>query len=400
MKKYLYTAKNEAGKNVRGSETAGNEQELYARLRRRGLYLTSAKEAQTGVRRFQPKVLAEFSRELGMLLQAGVPLIRALTILAQDETVKPGQKKVYEEVVSLLRQGISFSDALEAQGSVFPDLMIRMMRTAEAGGNLSEVSLRLGVHYEKEHRMNGKIRGAMAYPAVLMCIITAVVLVIFTYVLPQFAQLFEKMDSLPLSTRFLFALSEAVRRYWIQMLLALAFVTVFLKAAAELPGVKYRRDRLKLRLPIVGKLLKSIYTARFARTLSSLYSSGIPMLTALQIGRQTVGNAYIEQQFDEVIRKIRSGESLSQALQGVDGFVKKFSSTVLVGEETGKLGPMLDRMADTLDFDAERAIESMISILEPLMIVVMAVIVGFVVVSVIGPIYSSYGAIGAGTAGA
>ncbi len=398
MRKYLYTAKNEAGKKVRGYENAENEQELYQKLRGQELYLLSAQaaEEQKGSRRLNAKVLAEFSRELGTMLQAGVPLIRALTILASEETVKPVQKKLYEDILSQLRQGISFSDALEAQGNAFPQLMIHMMRTAEVSGNLDEVSLRLAVHYEKEYKLRGKVRSAMAYPAVLLVIIFAVILIIFTYVLPQFAQLFENSESLPLSTRVMFGISDAIRQYWLQIFIFAAFILVLLKALLGVSSIKYRIDRLKLRLPVVGKLLKIVYTARFARTLSSMYSSGIPMITSLQIGSQTIGNAYIERQFDEVIQHIRSGESLSQALGIVDGFVKKFASTVLVGEETGKLGQMLNSMADTLDFESERAIESMVSMLEPLMIVVMAVIVGFVVVSVIGPIYGSYDAIGAG----
>ncbi len=398
MEKYLYTAKNEDGKKVRGYENAENEQELYRKLREQQLYLLSAAAAreQKGSRRLNAKTLAEFSRELGTMLQAGVPLIRALTILASEETVKPAQKKLYDDILSQLRQGISFSDALEAQGNAFPELMIHMMRTAEVSGNLDEVSLRLAVYYEKEYKLRGKVRSAMAYPAVLLVIIFAVVLIIFTYVLPQFAQLFEDSESLPLSTRVMFGISDAIRLYWIQILIIAAFILVLFKALLGISGIKYRIDRRKLRLPIVGKLLKVVYTARFARTLSSLYSSGIPMITSLQIGSQTIGNTYIEGQFDEVIRHIRSGESLSQALGTVDGFVKKFASTVLVGEETGKLGQMLNSMADTLDFESERAIESMVSILEPLMIVVMAVIVGFVVISVIGPIYGSYDVIGAG----
>lgn len=398
MRKYLYTAKTEDGKTVRGREFAADEQDLYLRLKEKGLYLLSARPAEKNrhVRRFRTKILAEFARELGTLLHAGVPLIRALTIIAQEEDVKPAQKKVYDEILNLLRQGSSFSDALEAQGSAFPELMVRMMRTAEAGGNLDEVSMRLANHYEKEYRLTNKVKSAMTYPLILCVIVVLVVIIIFSYVIPQFARLFANMEDLPFATRLILGISDVLRHHWPMLLLLLLLAAAVLRALLGTSPVKYALDRMKTRIPVVGGMLKTVYTARFARTLSSLYASGLPIVTALQIGKRTIGNVYIERQFDEAVTRILEGESLSQALGSIDGFVHKFSSTVMVGEETGRLDQMLLNMADMLDFEAERAIERLVTLLEPLMIVCMAVIVGFIIISVIQPIYGSYDTLGAG----
>ncbi len=396
MKKYRYVAKTEDGTNVRGSESAQDEEELYRKLRGKGLYLISS-HAQAELernRRLKKKELADFARELGTLLHAGVPLIRALAILAQAEDIRSYEKKILEGMLRQLRQGDSFSDAVAAQGNAFPELMVHMLRIAEAGGRLDEVCARLAVHYEKEHRMNSKIRSAMTYPAILGVVMVVVVMIIFTYVMPQFSELFEGLESLPASTKVLLRVSEAVRGGWPQLLAGIVLAVLLIRLFLRIPQVRYQRDRLHLGLPVVGRLLRRIYTARFARTLSSLYASGLPMLQAIQVSSRTIGNSYIEQQFPEALARIRKGESMSAVLGDIDGFVKKFSATVLVGEETGSLDEMLDSMADALDFDSERAIGQLIALLEPAMIVVMAIAVGFIMISVLGPIYGSYDAIG------
>jgi type IV pilus assembly protein PilC len=191
-------------------------------------------------------------------------------------------------------------------------------------------------------------------------------------------------------------LSDAMVSYWIQILVGAFLLVLVIRLILRIPVIRFARARFFLKLPVAGKLLKTIYTARFARTLSSLYSSGIPIVTALQTGRNTVGNLYIEKQFDQAIASVRAGESLSTAIGNIDGFVKKFSSTVMIGEETGSLDAMLDSIAENLEYEAEIAIGKLVAILEPVMIVIMAVIVGFIMISVISPIYGSYEAIGAG----
>ena len=160
-----------------------------------------------------------------------------------------------------------------------------------------------------------------------------------------------------------------------------------------MPSVKFQLDKLKIKLPVFGKLLMIIYTARFARTISSLYSSGIPIVQALQIGRKTIGNTYIDSQFDDAVAKVRSGGNLSDALDNIKGFTKKLTSAVRVGEETGSLDTMLNSIADSMEYESNMAVDRMVATLEPVLIVVMAIIIGFIMISVLMPIYGSYDAI-------
>ena len=201
------------------------------------------------------------------------------------------------------------------------------------------------------------------------------------------------MEELPLPTKILFAMSDGVKEHWLMLLIILAILVPLLMFAAHIPKVRLQLDRVKLHAPIFGKLLKIVYTARFARTISSLYASGIPIVQALQIARKTIGNSYIDSQFDEAVAKIRTGGNLSDALDAIDGFTKKLTSAVRVGEETGSLDSMLNSIADSMEFESNMAIDKMVATLEPVLIVVMAIIVGFIMVSVLMPIYGSYDAI-------
>jgi type IV pilus assembly protein PilC len=235
----------------------------------------------------------------------------------------------------------------------------------------------------------------MTYPKILSGLIVLVVAVIFGFVMPQFDSLFASMPVLPLPTRIMLAISDFVVAYWYALIIGAVTVFLLIYFLKKIPAVCYVLDRIQIHIPKIGKLFKVIYTARFARTLSSLYSSGIPIITCLDIASKTIGNLYIEKQFKQVIADTTAGESLSTAIGKVDGFVKKIESSIRVGEEAGSLDTMLDSIADDMEFESERAISQMVAYLEPAMIVVMAVIVGFIMISVIVPIYQSYQSIGA-----
>ena len=201
------------------------------------------------------------------------------------------------------------------------------------------------------------------------------------------------MEELPVPTKILFFMSDGVKNHWMILLILLAFLipaTIFI---CHMPSVKLQLDKLKIKLPVFGKLLMIIYTARFARTISSLYSSGIPIVQALQIGRKTIGNTYIDSQFDDAVAKVRSGGNLSDALDNIKGFTKKLTSAVRVGEETGSLDTMLNSIADSMEYESNMAVDRMVATLEPVLIVVMAIILGFIMISVLMPIYGSYDAI-------
>ena len=389
---FRYTAKDIDGRTVRGTMEAADYDALYAQLLEQGLYpqRVTGRGADRRPRTLRPQELSDLCRQLSTLLASGVSLVRALTIISQDEGISAGLRRVYESVLSEVRKGSSLSDALEAQ-QVFPALMLGLIRAGEGSGRLDRVAERLAVHYEKAHQMNQQVKSALMYPMILAVLSVAVVIV--TFVLPQFSDLFSTMDSLPAVTLALMAFSDFMVTKWYLLLLGLAALAAALRALRRVPSVRLALDRGKLTMPVFGKLHRIICTARFARTISSLYASGLPIITALQTARDTIGNAYIVSQFDAVLAQVRSGVSLSAALESVDGFQRKLCSSIAVGEETGQLDSMLDSIADSMEYDAQQASRRMMTILEPMLIVLMAFVVGFIIIAVMSPIIGSYSAI-------
>ena len=363
MPKYQYTAKDVAGKKKKGQLMAADEAALYELLRGENLFLISCRLAQKEKKntyRLTPRQLSEFCRQLGTLLGAGVPLVRALNLMQAEETIKPKQKAIYENMIRSVRRGNSFADTMKDQGDAYPELLI-----------------------------SAKIKSATLYPKILCGVIVVVVMILFCYIMPKFMDVFANLE-LPAVTVALMAASGFMKRNWLWVLFGIAVLYVIAKAVLELPQIRLEVDRIKLKIPKIGILIQTIYTARFARTLCSLYTSGLPIVTALQVSKDTIGNRYLESQFDETIAMVRRGESLSDALAHIDGFHKKLAGNVAIGEETGSLDTMLISAADNFEYESEQAISRLISFLEPAMIIVMAVIVGMIMIAVMLPLLNMY----------
>lgn len=396
MPEYAYAAKGLDGRTVRGSHEAPDVQQLTDWLRERDLFLIKyrerAVEAQRGYRLKAPE-LADFSRQVGTMLASGIPLARAMNILLQ-RSLKDKVAKVYTELYRSLQRGHTLSEAMAEQSGSFPELMINMFRAGESSGRLDKTAVRMADFYEKEHRLHNKIRGALTYPAILLVLTVLVVIALFTLILPQFFSLFEGLGTLPLPTRVVLAISDFLSHNWLYVAIGVLVVAAGWSMLLRLPKVRLFLDRLKLRLPKAGKLLAVIYTARFARTLSSLYTSGLSMINALTISARIVGNQYIASQFPKVVRLVRDGKPLSASIAEVDGFDAKLASIVFVGEESGKLDDMLESVADTFDYESEVATQRLVSILEPLLIIFMALVIGAIMISVILPLMQMYNSIG------
>ena len=399
MAKYQYLARDRQGKIIEGIMHASDEDDLYRRLKEEDKFLVDASESikEQSSRQLPALMLSEFNRELGDMLSAGVTLVRALGILSQEETRKVKERAVIGQVLKLVRQGQAISDAMEQQKGAFPILMVNMYRAAETSGKLADTAKRLAVHYEKEHQLNTKVKGATVYPKILSVLLLVVVVFIMTFILPQLSDLFDNLTVLPLPTRILFGIIGFIGNYLQGLLIGIFVIVVLGFVLGKMPEVQLFKDRIKLRIPIVGKLLMIIYTARFARSLSSLYSAGIPIISAMQIARRTIGNLYVEKQFDGAISQLRAGKPLSVVLDGIYGFRKKLPSVVRVGEESGDLVQMLDAMADSFDYESEMAVNRLITYMEPILIVLMALVIGFIMIAVMLPIYESYTAISSST---
>ena len=395
MPLYKYNAVALDGSKKRGSMEIANADQLASVLKEGNLFLTECKEVTQKQASVKLKTIeiADFCRQLAAMLSSGITLIRAMMILQQRDA-KPHIKKVYTLVIEDLQRGATLSEAMALRGRTFPELLINMIRAGENTGRLDVTAQKMAETYDKEHRLNSKIKSATVYPIILVVLIIGVILIIFTFVLPEFMGMFEGME-LPLPTRIVMGISDFLVSNGIFLAVGVVIAILILIAVFRQPGPRKALDRIKLKLPKIGKLLTTIYTGRFARTLSSLYVSGIPMIQALSIARTTIGNKYIESQFTNVIERLGNGSSLSQALAEVDGFEPKLRSTILIGEESGRLEQMLESIADQFDYDSEMASQRMVALIEPVLIVVMAVIVATVIISVMMPVYQMYNEVGA-----
>ena len=395
MTTFKYTARNVIGKKITGKLQANDEIDLQARLKNDNLYLESATEVvkRAAQKRIRADRISDFSRSIGQLVGAGVSLVRALRIICDDETLRQKERNLYADVLKQVRTGVSLSDAMAMEGSAFPPMMINMYRSAEAAGTLEATAKQMAEYYSKEYKLNKKIKSSMTYPKILGVLMVVVLLIIMGYVVPQFEELFAQMEELPAATKILLAISEFVTEKWFLLILFGVIGFIFFKLLFSIPAIHLIKDKMKLKLPKIGKLMRIIYTARFARTLASLYNAGLPIISCITIARDTIDNRYIESQFETVIKDVQAGQNLSEALAKVDGFTKKLVSSVIVGEETGTLDDMLNSAADQLEYDSEMAIQGLVSMLEPMIIVVLAVLVGFIIIAVIQPIYGSYDAI-------
>ncbi|MDO4458914.1 MAG: type II secretion system F family protein [Clostridia bacterium] len=394
MPEFKYTAIGQNGKTIRGRTVAQDRSAVAEKVKQDGFFLTECEELKEKKHNVKLKtpVIADFCRQIGTLLGAGVPLVRALTIIAGEENLRKSEKNVYTGLLKNIRRGESISDAMEKEAPAFPELLVNMMRSAETGGSIDKTAKRMAAHYDKEHKTNSKIKSAMVYPAVLAVMMVGIIIFCCVYILPQFDDIFASME-LPVITKAVMGLSDVITSYW-YLLIILAFVLVALmKIIMKITHIRIMWDKIKLKLPVVGKLLRTIYTARFARTLSSLYGSGVPIVNSMVTAGRTVGNAYINAQFDEAVRLIKRGESLAGAIKTIDGFELKLVSSVNVGEETGNLGEMLDVIADSYDYESELAINRLVTMMEPLMLIVMGLLVGVIMLAVLIPIFGSYNSI-------
>ncbi len=397
MPEYKYKAQDQNGKIVKGRTDAADASALHKRFHDEGLTLLDATPVvrKVALKPLKKAQLADFARQLGTLTKAGVILVKALDIVAHDESIDAYERDIYLRLRDRIVQGVALSTAMEELEPTFPSLFVFMIKAAEQTGNIDETALRLAEHYTNENELEQQVKSSLTYPKILSVLIVAVIAILFGYVLPQFEEMFAEMESLPLPTVILMAISDFVATKWYILLIVVAVGILFGRIIVKLPSVRYQIDKIKVKGKW-GKLTKIIYSARFARTMSSLYEGGIPIYTCIDIAKNTIGNSYIESQFDDVLKKVSGGSNVSDTLKDVDGFVQKLSSTIKVGEETGQLGPMLESVADDLDFYSRQALVKLTSYIEPVMIIIMAAIVGFVIIAVIKPIYDSYATIGKG----
>ena len=399
MQKFLYKAKDGRKQVMEGILEAETERGALSKLSQMGYFPLSIQKEEAGPQRqassrsfsiftgIRRRDITFFTRQLSDLLEAGLTLMRALNVI-QDQTENPRLQEILGDIVSHVRDGKSFSDALAVYPKVFPPIYVSMVRSGEVGGILGGVLSRLADFSEKEEELQGKVRAAMAYPALICLVGMGTVAVLLIFVVPKLVLLFQDVGQvLPLPTQILIAVSNGVAKYWWGALL-IAALGGFLGKRQRLPqGARLAIDRIKLRLPIWGSLIKKVEIARFARSLATLLSHGVPILQAMQSVYQATGNEMLKGELQKIGDQLRGGTTLSQGMRQSRIFPNLVINMVSVGEEAGSLDRSLIKIADTYEREADRAMKMMTALVEPVMILVMGSVVGFIVVSMLLPIF-------------
>lgn len=395
MSWYRYRAKTLQGKRISGRLEAESDSRAYEAIREQGLFVLHLKRIseKRATSPLGPGTLAEMSGQMAVMLESGIPLLQGMNILSQKEQ-NGKTAHIYKDTYLLLFQGYTLSEAMSLLNGVFPPLVISMVKAGETGGDLSKVMRELSSYYEKNHRMKKRIGSALIYPAFLLFVMLTVMIVLFTVVLPEFFSLFETMETLPASTRVLMEISNMIRAHGIAILFCLAAAAAVGIYISQKPAVRYWFGRLLLHLPVIGPLLVSVYTARFARTMSALYAQGVSMIQVLRLSIDVIGNAYLKHQLLEVVQEICEGTVLSAGIARVDGLDKRLSANIFVGEETGELHVLLLRVAERFETDAEEASKRFTSLMEPVMIVIMGLVVAAMMMAVMLPMMQYYQGIG------
>ena len=335
------------------------------------------------------KDMVVFSRQFSAMVSSGVAMLRTLSIIV-DQCPNKRLKNALDDVRRSVESGLSLSDAMARQSSIFDRLYIAIVRAGETGGILSDVLKRLADYLEYKEKLNQKVRAAMVYPSVVLLIAIGVFWAMLTFVLPVFQGLFKNIGGeLPLYTQFLIALSEAVRSiYMVFFLIACGIGAYFLRRYYKTEIGRLQIDGMILALPLFGDLIRKVAIARFSRTFGTLIRAGVPMLSALDVVKDTAGNAVVAKGIDQIYDEVRQGGTISKPMSRNQIFPPMVTQMIAVGEETGRLDDMLSKIADFYDMEVENSVEQLTSMLEPIMVVGIGGVVGSVVVGMYLPIFT------------
>jgi type IV pilus assembly protein PilC len=393
MPLYAYTAIDQSGRTVRSTMEADNEQLVLAKLRDQALHCTEIKKTNKGAKtsfgrkKLKPKSLVVFSRQFATMIDAGIPILRCLDILC-GQMKDPALKEAAEAITTDVKGGLQLHEALAKHPNIFNKLYVNMIRAAELGGILDQILDRLACFLEYEAEIKGKIKGAMMYPTLVLIFSQVMLFALFSFVLPKFKEIFDGMDvQLPPVTAALFAMGDFMSKFWWLIILAGIGGYFGMKSYARTPKGRYQFDMFKLKLPIIGELTLKMSVARFTRTFGTLISSGVPMLRSLEIVGETMGNMVLCEAVENTRASIREGNKLSAPLAASGLFPNMVTTMIDIGEESGRLSEMLVKVGDFYDTEVEATVKGLTSMIEPMLIIFLGVVVGFIAISIMTPIF-------------
>ena len=423
MPKFNYVAMDSRGKETKGTLDVGSQNEAISRLKEMGYFPTKVIEADKtkdksdkkskaggadakgkkkggGINlniripglggRVKPKVLTTFTRQLATLVDAGLPLLRGLRVLERQEK-NVTLKSILNDLAQAIEGGSTFSEGLAQHPKVFNRLFVNMVKAGELGGVLEVVLNRLSEFMEKAQKIRGKVKAAMFYPCAVMFVAVTILTVLMVFVIPKFEAVFKDMlegRGLPAFTQFVLSISRAIAGHFVISLISVVAFFVGLKLFTRTKFGRRLFDRLKMNIPVFGPVISKVAISRFTRTLGTLVSSGVPILQALTIVKETSGNIIVADAVSSVHEAVKEGETITAPLEASNVFPPMVISMVDVGEQTGALPEMLMKIADTFDDEVDNAVSAMTSLLEPIMIVFLAVIVGSIVIALFLPLIS------------
>lgn len=411
MPLFQYTAMDSSGKEKKGKLEAANEKAVEALLKDQGMMVTSIKADKGAAKKeakadgkgkkkglsislnFGPMVikgkdLTVLTRQLAILLDAGLPLIRSLRTL-EKQSKNPAIKKTLNEAATSVEGGSTFSEALSQHPKSFNKLYLNMIRAGEAAGAMELILNRLALFMEKAAKIAGKVKSAMIYPSVVLTIAVSITAGLMVFIVPKFQKIFQELlagEPLPALTAFVMKISEIMQTKIIQSLIVIAVLFVAFKIFSKTAKGKYIIDWVLYRMPLFGPIISKSSISRFARTLGTLLSSGVPVLNALIIVKETAGNETVSKAVQQVHDAVKEGEGMAGPLSATKIFPEMVISMIEVGEETGKLPEMLEKVADTYEEEVDNAVSGLTSMIEPIMIVGLAVIVGTIVIALFMPL--------------
>jgi type IV pilus assembly protein PilC len=402
MHSYQYEAKTLQGSLIKGKMEAASEIEVRANLRERDYYPQSIKLDSESLdidlskySKVSIKSISIFCRQFAFTVSAGMNILRAIEIVGQ-QTENKKLKKILKEVKSDIEKGSSFSSSLKKHKDI-PDMLTNMIGVGEVSGNLDSVMERMADYYEKNYKLQKKIQASLTYPLMIAVVAVIVVNLLLIFVLPTFVGMITSSGgTLPLPTRIVMGISDFMKKYGlIQLALIIILIFVLRAVIKSNADLSENIDRLKLRIPIFGKIFVQIITARFTRTFGTLMSSGVPVLESISICSQVVGNTMVAKVLQSTSENVRRGNSIGLSLEERGVFPSMLTQMIIIGEETGTLDSIMEKTAEYYDTEVDNATSQLSSLIEPLIIVFLAVVVGFIVIAMLLPMLDMYNSVNA-----
>jgi type IV pilus assembly protein PilC len=395
MPTFKYKVMNQQGRKSEGTFKANTKNEVLAMIEDNNYYPIEINETLEREQKdifesfvkVKTKDLYIFCRQFHTMINAGANISNALDVL-KKQTENKKLKKSLNEVHADVQKGISLSEALEKHKDVFPDLLINMVNTGEISGNLDIIMSRMASHFEKENKINNQLKSAMVYPMVLAGLSVVVVIFLLTFIMPTFIGMFEGSGvALPLPTRIVMGLSKFIQTKWYILIAVISAAVYGMKNYSESPAGRLLLDGLKLKLPIIKDSTEKVIVSRFTRTLSTVLTSGVSLVQSLEVVQRVVGNKVAENSLEVIKQKVLKGISLGEAIGDESLFPEMLHSMIKIGEESGSLDDILDKTADFYDEELEASLKRMTAMLEPMMIIVMGVVIGFIVIAMMMPMF-------------